>query len=121
MPKPECKQDSQQCRVSGRPSNLDLSTQVIVKYAGGGAEIDQPVEQLPSAAAEASYPFFCGSDRKRNKHEETDKSRNNERAFQEDVLKHRGEIKVLIQPDVGSQVDEAIEERKKPQHSPEAD
>src|SRR4029077_9639776 len=100
---------------------LDFPAPIIMEYPRRRAEVDQAVEQLPTAAAEPSDPLSCGSDCQGNERNKAEEARNDKRAFQEHVLKHCTEIEVLIQPDIRSQMHEAIKECKESEHPSETD
>src|SRR5579884_1565987 len=121
MPGAECKKECQENRVAGGTPDLNFSAPVIMKYADGRAEVNQPVKHLPAVPAEAADPFSCRSNRKRDHRKKTEEARDDERALQENVLKDCGKIEVLIQPYVRGQMYETVKESEETHHPAEAD
>src|SRR5215831_6251870 len=84
--------------------------------AGDCANVSQTVQPLPTLPAESCDPFLCGSNGKRNHHDErTETSRNKGTLINvPDNISYREK---LIEPRVRQEVHKPVEKRVKSQHT----
>ena len=91
-----------------------------MNHTGGGAEINQAVQGLPALAAQLSDRPFCRGERQGNHQDKGGHSRSDEPALG-DVGQHFVDIEKFVEPDVGGQVQRAVEEREQAEHPAQAD
>ena len=83
------------------------------------AEINQPVQQLPTLSTQPAYPAAGRSNHQRNQQYKSRQAHGNEAAFG-DIGQHFVQVEELIQPNVSKKMEDAVKERKQPNHAPEA-
>src|SRR5207245_7440586 len=83
------------------------------------AEINQPVQQLPTFSTQPAYPAAGGSNRQRNQQYKSGKAQGKKAALG-DIGQHFVRVEELIQPNVSKKMEDAVKERKQPNHAPEA-
>ncbi len=113
-------EDREHSAVHQRQSNVGFDQPVVVNHPGQRAEVDQPVQPLPSLVAEASYHGGgrrCGQ---RNHKREPRHARGDEPPF-DHVRQHLVHIEKLVEPDPCHQVQASVKEREQPQHPAEPD
>src|SRR5215207_7579009 len=86
----------------------------------GSTQVDQPVQQLPALSAQPANPTCGGRDGQRDHDDERCKARCNEWTLR-DVFQNSGQIEELVEPQIGREMEAAVEERKESQHATEAD
>ncbi len=89
-------------------------------YTGCGAYVNEPMEHLPSLAAQASNPARGGGDCQRQHHYPGGHSGGDEPALG-DVGQHFMDIEKLVEPDVRHQVERAVEECEEAEHAAQID
>ena len=89
-------------------------------YACDCAEINQPVQRLPALTAQSPYPALCWGKSEREHQHEPGKSHGDELALG-DIGKHFVHVEKFIKPNVGEEVQGAVEKSEQAQHSPELD
>ena len=85
-----------------------------------GADVDEAMQLLPAAAAEAANPTSRGSDGERNQQHKCGETHGDVTALG-DILPHFREIEKLVQPNVGGEVQAGVEKRKQAEHAANAD
>src|SRR5262249_37695781 len=90
-----------------------------MNYACGGAEINQTMESLP-ALSQAADAGGGGGQRQWQHERPGEKSDCNERSLA-DVGNDLREVEELVEPEIGEQMQAAVEEGKQPQQTTEAD
>lgn len=85
-------------------------------YAEHRYHIYHAVKRLP-ALAEPSHHRVCRRHGKWDQQQKCDEAHRDERPFV-NVLEHGAEIKKLVEPDIGYEVQACVKEREEAQHSP---
>src|ERR1700676_5386648 len=87
--------------------------------ASANADVNQPVQHIPTPPAEPPDHSAGGSYCERNHEHECCEAHGDERTFV-NVIDHRVNIKTRIDPDPGRKVQAGVEKGEKAEHAPEA-
>src|SRR5690348_1973383 len=112
-------QNADEESVLQRFAHVGFHEPVVVDDAGNRRDINEAVEHLPAAAAEAANPSGGGSERERNQQDEAEKADGDERTLV-NVLPHGVEIERLIGAEIGEEVQAHVEKREEAEHAAEA-